>query len=335
MSWGLSGFPPLPHVNSAEAAATLTGQAAISAEIAAEGSCTLAPTPVLSWNAPTIKFAIGGFPVVIVPRTTVYVSATAEANGKASTGASGQISATAGLRLRDGQVHPVSEFVPTFTYSPLTTRVSGTLDGRVIPSVVLLMYGVAGPRFDLSTGLRLHADTDATPWWTLGIPVELTAQLVVPHFDQLNTGKLVVFSHEFPLAQADTEPPAPVETERARITWDTDDTDVDLHIWDQEGHHAWYGETDGIPDSFLLQDIINGYGPEIFYDRRTPSRRQLTFGLCYYSDHENGPSNVTATLIDPDGTRRTSVHHLAESKDSVLLGSSPPGGYVPPPGWCE
>lgn len=26
--------------------------------------------------------------------------------------------------------------------------------------------------------------------------------------------------------------------ERARLTWDTDRTDVDLHVWDSSGNHA-------------------------------------------------------------------------------------------------
>ena len=52
---------------------------------------------------------------------------------------------------------------------------------------------------------------------------------------------------------------------RIELYWDTDDTDVDLHIWDPDGNHCYYGDKFAIPNGYLEQDITDGFGPEIFY----------------------------------------------------------------------
>ena len=74
-----------------------------------------------------------------------------------------------------------------------------------------------------------------------------------------------------------------------------------------------------------------------FSDQRDPANRKVTYGLCYYDDHGAGPTTVTLDITDPDESIRSSTHDLAGDKDSVLVGSSPPGpgGYVPPDGWCD
>ena len=118
--------------------------------------------------------------------------------------------------------------------------------------------------------------------------------------------------------------------ERARISWDTDDTDVILHVWDSDGNHAWYGADDGVPDAELSSDVTTGFGPEVFSDFLDPSSRRFTYGLCYYSDHDNGPTTVSVKVTDPDGTVHSSSDYLAGGGSYVLLGSSPAGGGYDP-----
>ncbi|MBC8527735.1 MAG: PEGA domain-containing protein [Candidatus Cloacimonetes bacterium] len=52
---------------------------------------------------------------------------------------------------------------------------------------------------------------------------------------------------------------------RIELYWDTDDTDVDLHIWDPDSNHCYYGDRYAIPNACLECDDTDGYGPEIFY----------------------------------------------------------------------
>lgn len=129
-------------------------------------------------------------------------------------------------------------------------------------------------------------------------------------------------------------------TERARLDWDTDNTDIDLHIWDENGVHSWYGDRHAIAESELTTDIRYGFGPEHFYDEaERPSTRRFTYGLCFYDYNANGPApptTATVTVRDPGGGTRKLNHVLQRPGDGVLLTRSPDGaGYMPPDGWCQ
>jgi hypothetical protein len=333
LDWSLDG------VESVEAAATLRGDADLEARVGAGASCNLAAT-VARWDAPPLRFALGPIPVVIVPRTELKVAGEASADAGVATGIHGRVDATAGLGW-DGSAHPIGRFRHSLSYTPPSGRVSATVAARVTPSITFLLYGQAGPRFDLSTGLELAADPTADPWWTLAAPVELSAALELPQVADVSIPELTVFSRTFPLGHADrepapagSEPPPGVSAERARISWDTAATDVDLHVWDESGHHAWFRDPTGIPGGELSEDDRFGFGPEYFADRA--GGRSLTFGLCYFDDSGAGATHVSVRLADPDGTAHESMHTLAREGDHVVIGSSPAGsGYTPPDGWCR
>lgn len=122
---------------------------------------------------------------------------------------------------------------------------------------------------------------------------------------------------------------------RATLTWSTDDTDIDLHVWDAQGEHAWFSERDGIPGSMLTRDIVTGFGPESFVDRRPRGGRPLTYGVCYYSERGQGATRVQLRLTDPDGQQRTVHDVLTRQGQGTLLATSPDGsGFRPRPGWC-
>jgi hypothetical protein len=331
LSWSPAG------VDSADARVTVTGNASLSAGIGAAGSCALAQTAVARWDAPPLRLSVGPIPVVIVPRTTLYVSGEASASAAVEAGVHGHLSATAGLRYDDGEVHPIGSFEHSFSYSAPSTRVTASLGARVIPSVTLLLYGRAGPRFDLAAGLDLEAAVDGDPWWTLEAPVKLSAGIEVPGFDDLSIPQQTVFSRSFPLAEADRDPPVaddPPGAERVRIGWDTRATDVDLHVWDEAGHHAWFMDPAAVPGGALSEDDRFGFGPEYFSE--SGGGGTFIYGLCYFDDSGAGATTVAVRVTDPGGAVRESTHTLAHEGDHLLLGSSPPGsGFVPPEGWCD
>src|SRR3954449_8055842 len=70
-------------------------------------------------------------------------------------------------------------------------------------------------------------------------------------------------------------------TTRATITWQ-ESADVDLHIYDAEGHHAYYAVADAIPDGLLSGDNTSA-GSETFTDQREPSSRSFGYQVCYFS----------------------------------------------------
>src|SRR5436190_4187862 len=333
LDWSTDG------VDSVKAAATLRGDADLTARVGTGASCSLDRT-VARWHAPAFRFALGPIPVVIVPRIRLRLTGSASADAAVTTGVHGHLDATAGLRW-DGSTHPIGRFRHALSYTPPSGRVSGSIGARVIPSITFLLYGQAGPRFGVSTGLQLDADASADPWWTLSAPVELSAALELPELADVSIPQLTVFSKTFPLgharrepATAGPEPPGAAGAERARISWDTAATDVDLHVWDEAGHQAWFRDPAGIPGGELSEDDRFGFGPEYFTDRA--GGRTLTFGLCYFDDSGAGATHVSVRLTDPHGASHDSTRTLAREGDHVVLGSSPAGrGFVPPDGWCR
>jgi tetratricopeptide (TPR) repeat protein len=51
---------------------------------------------------------------------------------------------------------------------------------------------------------------------------------------------------------------------RVILTWETDANDVDLHVYDSKGGHAYHAARGLSSGGALLNDVINGYGPELF-----------------------------------------------------------------------
>lgn len=128
---------------------------------------------------------------------------------------------------------------------------------------------------------------------------------------------------------------------RATLTWDTDDTDVDLHIWDEFGNHAYWLDQTAVDSGRLSTDILYGFGPEHFEEFVGEEGRTYTYGVCYYgSNRTDGvvPDTVaTVELTDPDGSRRTLRRVLRQRKDAYYLGASPAGAsdrYLPDDDWC-
>ncbi len=92
-------------------------------------------------------------------------------------------------------------------------------------------------------------------------------------------------------------------TERARITWNTQ-TDIDLHVYDEAGNHAFYGAPNAIPSATLSSDNTVGLGPETFTDDESPgTARTFRLEACYFADPSDaGPTTVSGTITNGDGS---------------------------------
>lgn len=73
---------------------------------------------------------------------------------------------------------------------------------------------------------------------------------------------------------------------RIVLAWDSDHTDVDLHVVTPNGEHAWYGEQT-IPSGGSIDiDATDGYGPEIF---ATPNAQHGVWQI--YANYYGGNSD--------------------------------------------
>ncbi len=73
---------------------------------------------------------------------------------------------------------------------------------------------------------------------------------------------------------------------RVVLAWDSDHTDVDLHIVTPNGEHAWYGEPTIASGGSIDIDATDGYGPEIF---ATPNAQHGVYQV--YANYYGGNSD--------------------------------------------
>jgi tetratricopeptide (TPR) repeat protein len=87
------------------------------------------------------------------------------------------------------------------------------------------------------------------------------------------------------------------------LNWETDANDVDFHIFDSAGGHAFYGDRTLPSGGELYADVTTGYGPECFTIRKGPSSRQGPYKLQahYYSRGPMGYGMGKLEIIEHDG----------------------------------
>jgi tetratricopeptide (TPR) repeat protein len=87
------------------------------------------------------------------------------------------------------------------------------------------------------------------------------------------------------------------------LTWETDANDVDLHVWDGKGGHAYYSEKRLRSGGELYADVTTGYGPECFIIREPAHRRAYPYRLQahYYNRGPMGYGMGLLRIVEHDG----------------------------------
>ena len=87
------------------------------------------------------------------------------------------------------------------------------------------------------------------------------------------------------------------------LNWETDANDVDFHIYDGQGGHAYYASMSLPSGGELYADVTNGYGPECFTIRLPKERRAYPYTLQahYYAIGPMGAGMGKLELIEHDG----------------------------------
>jgi len=84
------------------------------------------------------------------------------------------------------------------------------------------------------------------------------------------------------------------------LTWDKNDTDLDLYVIDPNGDYSAYYHKTTADGGELDHDITTGYGPEHWTLTTADTVRwdtdSYTVRVHYYSDHSNGGTNYTLTV---------------------------------------
>jgi hypothetical protein len=87
------------------------------------------------------------------------------------------------------------------------------------------------------------------------------------------------------------------------LVWETDANDVDFHIYDGKGGHAYYGNRALPSGGSLYADVTTGYGPECFTIRGARADRAYPYTLQahYYSRGPMGYGMGKLQIIEHDG----------------------------------
>lgn len=102
------------------------------------------------------------------------------------------------------------------------------------------------------------------------------------------------------------------------LSWDTDQTDLDLHIVSPDGNHVWYGQRVSENGGALDVDVTTGYGPEIY---STPAPIKGTY-LVYVNYYGSGPRD-DMTLVQV--TVVTNQNSVDEKKQTISVPMRRPG----------
>jgi uncharacterized protein YfaP (DUF2135 family) len=109
------------------------------------------------------------------------------------------------------------------------------------------------------------------------------------------------------------------------ISWNTDRTDVDLHVTDPSGEECYYQNRETKLGGRLTRDVTEGFGPEMFA-LANPAPGEYRIDIVNYSDDANRLSGLTEVLVtiwesrgNPDERMTRGVVSLAKSKERTTV----------------
>jgi tetratricopeptide (TPR) repeat protein len=121
------------------------------------------------------------------------------------------------------------------------------------------------------------------------------------------------------------------------LNWETDANDVDFHIYDSRGGHAFYSQKDLPSGGSLYDDVTTGYGPECFTLRQPAGERAAPYRLQahYYSRGPMGYGMGKLEIVEHDGQGGLTFEQrpfvIMRDQAFVDLGTYPAGAAADPP----
>lgn len=89
---------------------------------------------------------------------------------------------------------------------------------------------------------------------------------------------------------------------RVILAWDSNHTDVDLHVIAPNGEHTWYGERVSSGGGALDVDVTDGYGPEIFASLAPQEGTWLVYANYYGGDSGKDITLAEVTVLQHENT---------------------------------
>jgi len=115
------------------------------------------------------------------------------------------------------------------------------------------------------------------------------------------------------------------------IFWNTDNSDVDLHVRDPEGEHCYYSDPETAMGGRLTSDVTQGYGPDMFVlpdagpgayaiwahyyseDRTRQGSRTRCFATIFENWGRETEQSRTITLVLEDGKQNHPIARMVKA----------------------
>jgi Ca-activated chloride channel homolog len=113
---------------------------------------------------------------------------------------------------------------------------------------------------------------------------------------------------------------------RATLSWDADNTDIDLWVTDPNGERAFYGNPLTFQGGRMSKDITSGYGPEEFSLKRAKPGKYVVQAQFYGHRQQivSGATTIQLALTTGFGTAQQKQQgvtlRLKTAKDQVFVG---------------
>jgi hypothetical protein len=113
---------------------------------------------------------------------------------------------------------------------------------------------------------------------------------------------------------------------RATLSWDADNTDIDLWVTDPNGERAFYGNPLSYQGGRMSKDITSGYGPEEFSLKRAKPGKYVVQAQFYGHRQQivSGATTIQLALTTGFGTAQQKQQgvtlRLKDRKDQVFVG---------------
>lgn len=185
----------------------------------------------------------------------------------------------------------------------------------IVDSYSTIIYGIientANPNADtrlvvVVDGVEFNANVDGDGNFDVEIPIHSgpnDISFITRVYDEVGNYDIVrnnMWDEEFVLNGSMDEAAILVT-----LTWDKNDTDVDLYVIDPSGDYSCYYNMDTEDGGELDVDDVDGFGPEhwtLTYDDIVRWDQDYTVRVHYYSDHGNGPTNYKVTILLNEGS---------------------------------
>jgi len=80
------------------------------------------------------------------------------------------------------------------------------------------------------------------------------------------------------------------------ISWNTDRTDIDLHIIEPSGEECYYSHNKTRSGGYITRDVTQGFGPEMYVNKKAPKGKYELL-VNYYSSDRNKLGLKTKVMV--------------------------------------